>query len=190
MKKNLKIKILELIEEKKFKEAEKLAEKDGSLKEFYKEQLLLNETFGALRIRKVPENLNKKIMERLFSEEEAEKESILESIISFLTFPRLSLSTTLSIILILIGFLFYSVKPLSANFSYYTYKAKSKLEFYLEKIDSAKDLFVFMFDTKKEEVIKDLINKENKKNKEDKKWEIKTEKNHQQQPYFSHSFPA
>ncbi len=188
MKKDLKIKILELIEEKNFKEAKNLAEKDKTLKEFYDEQLFFNETFGTLRIRKVPENLNKKIMERLFSEEKAEKEPFLNSIFELFAFPRLSFSIAFSIILILTGFLFYSVKPLSTNFSYYTYKAKSKLEFYLEKIDSAKDLFVFMFDTKKEEVIKDLINKENKKNKEDKKWEIKTERNPRQQPYFFHSF--
>ncbi len=192
MKENLKIKILELLDEGKFKEAEEIAKGSLELEEFYKEQTTLKETLKSFRIRRTPDNLNEKILEKLFEEKENTKDfgiPLLDSLLRIFSFPKISFSVALSILIIILGLAIYSIKPVSENISYYTYKAKSKVEFYLDKIDSAKDLFVFMIDTKREEVIKDLIKKETKKkNEEVKKWQIKTEKSRRELPYFYHLF--
>ena len=189
MKEDLKVKILELLDEGKIKEAEDLSKNSSELTDFLKERIFIKNTLSLLKIRKAPERLNKKIMAKLFEEDEqTDENSLINSILNLFAFKRFSLSTVLSVLLIVIGIIFYSVKPIPKNISYFTYKAKSKIEFYFDKINSAKDLFVFMIDTKREEIIKDLIKKENKKNKEVKKWQIKTEKNHRELPYFYHSF--
>ncbi len=192
MKENLKIKILELLDEGKFKEAEKIAKDSPQLAEFYKEQTIIKETLKSLRIRRTPENLYEKILEKLFEEKEDTKNFkiyLFDSLLRIFTFPKVSFSAALSIIILTLVLIIYAINPISENLSYYTYKVKSKLEFYLDKIDSAKDLFVFMINTKREEVIKDLIKKETKKkNEEVKKWQIKTEKSRRELPYFYHLF--
>ena len=193
MKENFKIKILELLDEGKFKEAEKIAKGSPELLEFYKEQTTIKETLKSLRIRRTPTNLNKNILENIFdpyfSTTKNLNISLFDSFLRIFSFPKISFSAALSIITLTLVIIIYSTNPISENLSYYTYKVKSKLEFYLDKIDSAKDLFVFMIDTKREEVIKDLIKKETKKkNKEVKKWQIKTEKSRRELPYFYHSF--
>ncbi len=192
MKEDLKIKILELLDEGKFKEAEKIAKGSLELEEFYRGQTLLKETLKSFKIRRTPDNLNEKILEKLFEEKEVAKDfeiPLLNSLLKIFSFPKISFSAALSILTLTLVLIIYSINPIPENLSYYTYKVKSKIEFYLDKIDSAKDLFVFMIDTKREEVIKDLIKKEaNKKNEEVKKWQIKTEKSRRELPYFYHLF--
>ncbi len=187
-KQDLKQKIIEMVDNNRYEEAKKIVGEDKKLKEFLRIQTMLKDTLPDFKMDIIPAKVENKILQEIYDKIDNEKEfNIFEFIAGSLSFLKLNYSSAISIILILLIFGFSYVKPNNDKLSYYSYKVKANVQYLMDKVSGAKDILVFMFDKNIEKVYENLINKE-KKNKEERKWQIKTEKNRRGSLYYYHLF--
>ncbi len=185
----LKQKIIDLIDKKLYSEAEKLAEKDNELKDFFRVQTMLKNTMPEFKLNIIPRKIENKILNRIYDEiDNNESFNFFDFIRESLSFFKLNYSLTISIIILVLFLGFYKLNPNKERIAYYSYKVKSNVQYIIDKVSGAKDILVFMFDKNIEKVYENLINKDKQNKEEDRKWQIKTEKNRRGSLYYYRSF--
>jgi hypothetical protein len=185
---DLKQKIIEMVDNNRYDEAKKITGENKELKDFLRIQIMMKNTLPDFRMDIIPDRIENRILNNIYDKIDNEKTfNLFEFIVGTFSFPKLNYSSAISILLILLIVGFSYIKPNNEKLSYYSYKVKSNVQYLIDKVSGAKDILVYMFDKNIEKVYDNLINKE-KKNKEERKWQIKTEKNRRGSLYYYHSF--
>ena len=169
--------ILLFMEEGRQKEAEALAAGSREATEFFEAQKLLNATLPELRVPLTPDSLLRKIEFRLIEETlKAEEEPTFAEKLRLWLRPMASLS--LPLFLVGAGVLLILLKSNQSLVNYYAYKVKSHVVYLLDRASSAKDILVFFFDKNSDKVSETIIKKDkNVKKEEEKRWQVKSDKN-------------
>lgn len=169
--------ILLFMEEGRQKDAEALAAGSREAADFFEAQKLLNATLPELRVPLTPDSLLRKIEFRLIEETlKAEEESTFAERLRLWLKPVASLS--LPLFLVGAGVLLILLKSNQSRVNYYAYKVKSRVVYLLDRASSAKDILVFFFDKNSDKVSDTIIKKDkNVKKEEEKRWQVKSDKN-------------
>ena len=165
------------MEEGRQKEAEALAAGSREATEFFEAQKLLSATLPELRVPLTPDSLLRKIEFRLIEETlKAEEEPTFAEKLRLWLRPMASLS--LPLFLVGAGVLLILLKSNQSRVNYYAYKVKSHVVYLLDRASSAKDILVFFFDKNSDKVSETIIKKDkNVKKEEEKRWQVKSDKN-------------
>ena len=87
-------------------------------------------------------------------------------------------SLSLPLFLVGAGVLLILLKSNQSRVNYYAYKVKSHVVYLLDRASSAKDILVFFFDKNSDKVSETIIKKDkNVKKEEEKRWQVKSDKN-------------